>query len=239
MAAKFEGIYEALRGDIEGEVYPYQAFLPSEYELCGRFSCARNTARRALAALAQQGYVQSIHGKGVRVLYRPEGQQSFSIGGIETFAETAKRNHFEGRTRVVGFRHLLADEAISKASGFPVGTPLVAIDRVRYLAGTPLILDKNLFRSDLVTGLTEEIAAKSIYAYLEQELHLRVVTSKRRMTVERATAEDRALLSLGDYDCLAVVRSQTFIADGTQIECTTSRHHPERFAFEDTAVRKV
>lgn len=239
MAGKFEGIYEALREEIERGIYGCQAFLPSEHALCERFSCARNTVRRALSALVDRGYVQSIQGKGVRVLYRPSVQRSFSIGGIETFSESAARNHFAARTRVVRFEHLIADRALADQTGFPEGVPLVAIDRVRLLDGAPLILDKNLFRADIVTDLTRDIAEASVYAYIEGKLQLRIVTSKRRITVERATKEDREQLELGDYDCLAVVTSQTFIADGTQIEYTISRHHPERFAFEDTAVRKV
>ncbi len=239
MAGKFEGIYEALREDIEGGVYPYQAFLPSEHVLCERFSCARNTVRRALSALVARGYVQSIHGKGVRVLYRPSVQRSFFVGGIETFTETAARNHFKARTRVVRFEPLVADASLAAKTGFPEGTALMAIDRVRLLDGVALILDKNLFRADIVTDLTREIAEASVYAYIEGKLQLRIVTSKRRITVERATREDREFLELGDYDCLAVVTSQAFIADGTQVEYTISRHHPERFAFEDTAVRGV
>ena len=58
------------------------------------------------------------------------------------------------------------------------------------------------------------------------------------MTVERATHDDERYLDLGDYNCLAVIESQTFDADGIQIEWTQSRHHPERFAFEDTATRR-
>ena len=60
---------------------------------------------------------------------------------------------------------------------------------MRYLDGKPLILDKNLFRADLVPGLTPEIASHSIYAYIEDTLGMTIVTSKRRMTVERATKE--------------------------------------------------
>jgi len=86
--------------------------------------------------------------------------------------------------------------------------------------------------------LTPEIAEQSIYAYLEQEVGLHIVTSKRLITVERATPWDRECLDLGDYDCLAVVTSNTFNSDGVMFEYTQSRHHPEYFSFQDTATRK-
>ena len=89
-----------------------------------------------------------------------------------------------------------------------------------------------------VPGLTAEIAENSIYAYLEHQPGMQIVTSKRRITVERATAADRQCLNLEDYDCLAVVTGNTFNSDGVMFEYTQSRHHPEHFSFQDTASRK-
>ena len=57
-------------------------------------------------------------------------------------------------------------------------------------------------------------------------------------TVEKATEMDRKYLDLGDYDCLAVVSSNTFNADGVMFEYTESRHRPDRFAFSTVAVRR-
>ncbi len=201
------------------------------------YGCSRNTVRRAIAGLIERGYVQAIRGKGVRVLYRKGQQSAFSIGGIETFKESAARNHLHTTTRVVRFEMIEADDALAARTGFRAGTPLWRIWRLRILDGRALILDKNLFRADLVPGLTRAIAEDSIYEYIEQTLHRTIQTSKRRMTVEHATREDAKYLDLGDYNCLAIIESQTFDENGSQIEWTQSRHHPERFAFEDTATR--
>lgn len=103
--------------------------------------------------------------------------------------------------------------------------------------GEGLILDRNLFRTSSVPGITEEIARSSVYDYAERELGVTIATSKRAITVERATARDRELLDLGDIDYLAVITSQTFDARGILIECTQSRHRPDHFCFRDTAVR--
>ena len=236
--AKFDTIFRELRERVEDGTYAFQSFLPTENTLTAEFDCSRNTVRRAIAGLATRGYVQPIRGKGVRILYRKAAQSEFSIGGIETFKESAARNHLQTETRVVRFEQIAADETLAARTGFPVNAPLWRIWRQRILDGRALILDKNLFRADLVPGLTLAIAEDSIYEYIEQTLHRTIQTSKRRMTVERATHDDERYLDLGDYNCLAVIESQTFDADGIQIEWTQSRHHPERFAFEDTATRR-
>lgn len=95
-----------------------------------------------------------------------------------------------------------------------------------------------MFLKSLVPNLTKEIAENSIYEYIENDLGMSIVTSKRKMTVERATQIDEKYLQLNDYNCLAVVTGQTFNADGIMFEYTQSRHRPDYFCFQDTATRK-
>ena len=102
-----------------------------------------------------------------------------------------------------------------------------------------LSLNHNYFLKDVVKGLTPEIAEQSIYEYLEQTLHISIVTSKRKMTVEKMTQIDEKYLELGDYNCLAVITSQTYDGNGVMFEFTQSRHRPDYFCFQDNATRKL
>ena len=216
--AKYEGIYHSIKKRIEAQDYPYQSLLPSENTLIEEYACSRNTARRALAELVADGYVQTMQGRGVRVIYQPVGKTTFSIGGIETFQETARRNHLHAVTKVTKFETVIADECFAAKSGFSAGDELWSIERVRYLDGKALILDVNYFLKEFVPGLTPQIAANSIYDYIENTLGMQIITSKRRITVEHATARDEKLLYMDSYDCVAVVVKQTFNASGLLFE---------------------
>ncbi len=236
--AKYEGIYHSIQKRIEAQDYPYQSLLPSENTLIEEYACSRNTVRRALAELVADGYVQTMQGRGVRVIYQPVGKTTFTIGGIETFQETARRNRLHAVTKVTKFETVIADECFAAKSGFSVGDELWSIERVRYLDGKALILDVNYFLKEFVPGLTPQIAASSIYDYIENTLGMQIITSKRRMTVEHATARDEKLLDMGTYGCVAVVVNQTFNATGLLFEYTQSRHQPDYFCFQDIATRK-
>ena len=236
--SKFEEIYRDLKEKVEQGDFLYGELLPSENNLIGVYDCSRNTVRRALAGLVEDGYVQSVHGKGVQVIFQPAEKTNFTVGGIESFQETSRRNNLRPVTGVVRFETVTADEALARESSFPKGSELIWIQRVRYIDNKALILDVNYFLKSQVPGLTAEIAEDSIYSYLERQLGMQIVTSKRRITVERATPTDRHCLDLDDYDCLAVVTSNTFNSDGIMFEYTQSRHHPEYFSFQDTASRK-
>lgn len=235
--SKFDKIYADLKKKIEKKKYAFNEFLPSEHELSEIYDCSRSTVRRSLAELTARGYIQTSQGSRVRVIYEPVEKNIFKIGGIESFKEAAVRNGFKYRTKVVRLEKIIADEEISERSGFKVGEELYDVLRIRYINDKALILDKNYFLASVAQNLDEKIARKSIYDYLESELKIKIMTSKRTMTAELANDEDKKYLELADYNCLVIVSGRVFNGDGIQFEYTESRHRPDYFCFEDTAIR--
>ena len=235
--SKYLKIYQVIKQRIETFEYDFQQLLPSENKFAEEFSCSRNTVRRALSTLASDGYVQSIHGKGVRVIFEPQNKQHFIIGSIESFTEAAKRNHLDIVTKVILFSELTVDERIRRRTGFEVGKEIYYIQRVRYINGKPLITDHNYFLKDIVTNLTQEIAQYSIYEYLENVLNVSIVTTKRIFTVEKIIEKDEQYMELNGCNCVAVVSNSTYNADGVMFEFTQSRHSPMYFEFHDVATR--
>lgn len=235
---KYNLIYQDLKNKIESGEYEFQELLPSENSLVLTYNCSRNTIRRAISALVTNGYVQTMQGKGVRIIFRPTQKAAFTLGVIESFKESARRNNHFARTKVICFTELVADEKIEKKTGFPIGSNLYYLQRLHYLDENPLILNHNYFLKDVAADLTPEIAEQSIYEYLENTLHISIITSKRVMTIEKMTQIDEKHLNLGDYNCLAVVSSQTYNSDGVMFEYTQSRHRPDYFRFQDNATRR-
>ncbi len=238
--SKYDAIYKDLKLKIEAGDFPRGELLPSENSLIPVYGCSRNTLRRAIARLVTDGYVQTIQGKGVRNIFIPVEQTSYTIGDIETFKESSLRNQKNGSTRVLRFVELTADERMAGRTGFPAGSELYYIQRVHSLDGKPLILNHNYFLKSAAPGLTPEIAEQSIYEYLENTLHMTIVNSKRVITVEKITEIDEKYLELNvnDYNCLAVITSHTYNSDGVMFEFTQSRHRPDYFRFQDNALRR-
>ncbi len=236
----YENIYRDLKEKIENNTFSYQELLPSENTLIQTYNCSRNTLRRAVGLLVTDGYVQTIQGKGVRNIYRPAEQTAFTIGEIESFQESAMRNGQKPKTRVLLFTEFRVDTNLALKTGFSENAEIYYIQRLHYLDEQPLILNHNYFLKESVPGLTKEIAENSIYNYLENELNMTIVNSKRIITVEKITEIDEKYLKLNakDYNCMAVISSQTFNSSGIMFEYTQSRHRPDYFRFYDNAVRK-
>lgn len=128
-------------------------------------------------------------------------------------------------------------EPFSCESGFPAGSDVTHVERVRCMEGHAAILDRNWHLTELVPGITPEIASDSIYTCIENILGKRVTTSRRTFTAKKARRADREAINLGSYDFVAVATNHTFNGDGIMLEYMQSRHHPERFSFTTVALR--
>lgn len=66
-----------LRAEIDAGCYQPDEALPSEQELCDAFAVSRNTVRRALAIIRDEGLVETIKQRGTYVVDgRPNGRTS-------------------------------------------------------------------------------------------------------------------------------------------------------------------
>ena len=185
---KFDQIYETLKDNILNDRYP-EHMLPREVELAEEFQCSRNTIHRAIAQLNDEGYVQSIKGKGTVILQALPIQNDRFFLNLRSYGSTPAITQYhkaDVATSVMAFREITVDEEISSFTGFQPGTEVYYIQRLRYLDNKPLLLDVNYFRKDVVTGLNVNIAQKSIYDYITNTLHKKTPCGKTYRTHKKS-----------------------------------------------------
>lgn len=233
----FKDIYHDLKRQIDNGTFAYQDFLPSEAELTATYNCSRSAVRRALSILALDGYVQSQQGKGVRVIRDSSMSTQSPYDGLITFRESAQRRGLTPRTETVIFETIVADEALASLTGFSAEATLLHILRIRRANEEAVGTDESYYPAERVTGLTPEIANGSTFAYLEETLGIKIVTSKRHITMERATEHDKRTIDLNGFNAVAVLRGNSFDEQGLMIEYSETRLRPEFFSLYQTAIR--
>ena len=155
--AKYDRILQVLRERIESGVYAFQELLPSENALATEFASSRNTVRKALALLSSQGYIQSMQGRGVQVIWRTRHTSTFLIGGIESLREAADRNDVSLATHMISLERSVVDADLATRSGLREGAAVTEVRRLRLLDNVPLILDTSTVLTSVVPDLTQEI----------------------------------------------------------------------------------
>jgi GntR family trehalose operon transcriptional repressor len=217
-----------------GELVPGTK-LPSEHDITAEYETSRETVRKALNLLAQNGYIHKVRGKGSFVL--DIGRMNFPVTGLISFKEMSEKLGRSTKTHVNEVKLVPASPELARQLQIAAGEPVWKVVRSREIKGERIILDKDYFLASVVESLDREIAGSSIYEYLEQELQLKISYAKKEISVEEVTEEDTRLLDLYDYQHIVVVRNYVYLEDTTQFQYTESRHRLDKFQFVDFARR--
>ena len=87
MAPKYQFIADSLRQEIESGVYSSKQLLPTEQLLCQRFQISRQTVRRALSVLEDEGLITRRQGSGSHLRERsePEALLNCTVAVVTTY----------------------------------------------------------------------------------------------------------------------------------------------------------
>ncbi|SDY29965.1 GntR family transcriptional regulator, trehalose operon transcriptional repressor [Evansella caseinilytica] len=228
-------IYNELAEKIKSRELEPHTLLPSEHELCDYYQTSRETIRKALHLLAQNGYIQKLRGKGSIVLER--SKLDFPVSGLISFKELAEKMTEESRTIVNELSCIKPDQYIRQQLQLSGHDPVWKVVRTREIAGEKVILDKDFLNGKIVPSLTEAICENSIFAFLEQELKLQISFAKKEIVVEEPAAEDKALLDLEGFHNIVIIKNYIYLDDARLFQYTESRHRPDKFRFVDFARR--
>ena len=229
---KYVKIYDDIIEQIQsGKLKPNEK-LPSENELV---ETSRETVRKALNLLSQNGYIQKIRGKGSFVLEMSKYQLPFS--GLVSFKEIVTRMGKDWKTIVNDFDLIQPDEHLQKELEITEKDWVWKVVRTRMIDGERIILDKDFFNKKYVPVLSKEICEDSIYEYLENELDLKISFAKKEFFVDTVTGEDRELLDVKGDQHIVVVKSHVYLEDTSLFQYSESRHRLDKFRFIDFARR--
>lgn len=233
---KFTEIYLTIEAAILNQFYSAGDLLPSENELAKKYAVSRETIRKALALLLENGYIQKKQGKGSIVL--DVKRFDFPVSGLTSYKELQAAQHFNSQTIVTKNSHTPLPDALAKHLKLPEGTPAIYVERQRQVNGEVVILDKDYLLASVISDMPDAAAHDSLYTYIEQTLGLVIGYAQKEITVEPATSEDHRLMDLHDDTHVVVVRSDVYLEDTTLFQYTESRHRLDRFRFVEFARRR-
>ncbi|AXQ77815.1 trehalose operon repressor [Streptococcus chenjunshii] len=233
---KYEHIYKLLEADILKGVYAIGDYLPSETELAAQHAVSRDTVRKALTLLAENGLIKKRQGSGSQIIkHEPI---NFPVSALTSYQELVESLAINSQTNLIAIDKLIVDEKLSLLTGFKVNSLVWRLIRQRIVDDVASILDIDYLSKTLVPQISRAAAEYSIYHYLENQLHLDIAYTKKEITIDQINERDKLLLDIGSEHHVVSVKSKGYLRDGRQFQFTDSRHKLDKFRFVDFAQRK-
>lgn len=233
--SKYVFIYHKLIEQIEKGNFPVGSKIPSEKSLMEQFLVSRDTIRKSLQMLEQNGYINKIKGKGSFIL--DTSKFNFPVSGLVSFKELSSHLGKSVETVVENLEVIVPGNYIKEQLQIEDQTRVWKVVRARKIDGKKIILDKEYYNADIVEDLTKEICEGSIFNYIENTLKLTIGFAKKEIVVQACTDDDRKYLDLEGHDMVVVVNTYIYLDDGLLIQYGQSRHRPDKFKFVDFARR--
>ena len=173
-------VARALRKEIVDGVYPVGSQLPTEHELCQRFSVSRYTVREALRRLREDNLVSSRPRAGTMVVPRPSShayvQDVMSINDLLAFATGA-------RFAIESIAMVTIDRQLAARTGLPLGEEWLAVVGFRRAEDSDVPICRTEYyinRSFAAVGRMLQNHTGPIFPLLEDLFGISVVEVRQR-----------------------------------------------------------
>ncbi|HEM2740758.1 TPA: UTRA domain-containing protein [Streptococcus suis] len=234
--SKYKKVYADIKEKIEQDIWQANQEMPTENELMEIYTYSKDTIRKALSLLEMDGYIQKRQGRNSIILDHNLVRKPF-VSELKTVSELNRSAHHQVQTELTNLYIVQGQPEVMKELEVDEKTDLYRVSRVRTIDGERLEYEISYFDRRIVPYLSKEIAEKSIYQYLENDLGLEISHSRREISFRFATEEEKSLLDLADYDMVVSVTSTTYLADGRPFQYGTITYRPDKVTFVSMAKR--
>ena len=236
---KYMKIYQSICEKILNGEYAHLQQLPSENELTKIYSTSRETVRKALNLLQEKGYIQKLRGKGSVVIY--EDVIQFPISEMVSFQEINKRLGLDYETKVELLEVIDAKDVpvVQHALELRDQDKLWYVIRTRTKDDAVHIMDEDYFICQVIPQLTKELAAESIYKFIEQEMNVEISYSNKSITFEEMTENEILYFGKLNPPYTATVRGTVYLNNAEKFQYNISRHIATEFKFVDFSRRVI
>ncbi len=229
-------VEEALRERIERNEWKAGDQLPGEPELCVLFDVSRTVIRQALSELLHDGLILRAKGKGTFVA-EPKIVENLAQKLTGFYQDMADRG-CPPVSRVLKQFVVPASQKVAAFLQVEPGTPVIEIERVRFVREEPIVLVTTYLPYARCPGLlTADLMHQSLYRLMEQELGLTIARGHRTLEAVTANRYEADLLQIEPGAPLMLLDSVSYLEDGSPIEYYHALHRGDRSRFEAELIR--
>lgn len=200
----FKQLADTLRSAIDSGEYPAGSRLPTENELCQRYSVSRVTVRKALDELSLGEYLVRKPGKGTFVA---EKKFQRNLSGVLGYSEMCRRMGYEpgARTIRIGLEEPTEEEMYQL--GLAKDEQMLVVERLRLADGEPVLLEVNKFPEKFFFLFNEDLNNTSLYEVIRNKTGIVFTHSSKLLEIVFASYQEARYLNVSKGHPLLSIKS--------------------------------
>lgn len=209
--SKYEDIAIKIKERITKGEFDENKKLPTERQLMTEYSSSKNTIRSAINLLVNAGLLFPIHGSGIYI--RPNLLKgTIRLSNTRGFASEHPGRKL--RRSILDFNIIECDIDLAKKLECDIGVLCYYIKRIMYIDDLPFAVEYTYYNKDIVPFLNKDIAKKSIFSFIINDLKLSIGFSEKYISSSPLIEEDRQLLELESSAFGLIVDDNTYLSNG-------------------------
>lgn len=208
--------------------------LPPERELSERFEVARETLRRTLRELEEEGLLERKQGAGTFV----SGQPVLKQPQLLSFSEEMQERGLTPSSELLSSRRIAAGAKLAQRLKIVPGSPVLELKRLRMANGEPMALETVYLSQALLPGLEpQDLARGSLYELLERQFGLQIRSASQQIQATVLSEEEAQALDVPPYSPSLLIERLSVSASGEIVEYAKSLYRADRYRFEIQVLR--
>ncbi|MFF5626885.1 GntR family transcriptional regulator [Microbacterium sp. NPDC012755] len=228
--------YDQLSTDLELGIHAPGSRLPGERELSERIGVSRATLRAALGALEEEGRLVRSAQRGWFVPSQVVGEPPSTL---QSFTEMARARGLRPTATVL--KQQLRPASFDEAERLRIAptAPVVQVDRLRGLDGTPVCFDVVVVPEQRAPGLdTADLRDASLYETLNILVGAPIHRSAYAVTAAIADPPLAKLLGTTAGTPILIGEETAYTADSVPILLGTNKYRGDAYRFEADLYRR-
>jgi GntR family transcriptional regulator len=201
-------IAEHLKRKILDGTYAPLTQLPSQRDLARSLGTTVVTVRQALDVLRDRGLLHAEHGLGTFVA---------DVGRLDSFSEAMTAQNLSFETRLLSITQERGTSAVRRALELGDEEGVVAVSRLRLLAGVPVTLQRSHLSDRHAAALHGYDGTVPLYAQLRDRAFQLAVSYRETLSCRALSAADAAELDIAEGSLALESRRTSFTDSGTPL----------------------
>jgi len=202
--------------------------VPPERSLAADFGTSRTTVRQAVHALVIEGRLERIQGKGTFVAH-PKVAQPLTL---TSYTEDMRARGIEPSSRLLSIDIMAADVDLATRLNVALGTPVIAIERLRLANGEPMAVERSHLVHDQFPDLRSHLETHgSLYLALRDEYQVTPHSAEQTIETSLASPVEAAHLGIDTDVPVLLLSRNTYDESGEPFEWVRAVYRGDRYTF--------